>query len=60
MRYSKNVKIYLIWGIVAVLSIFRLGLFLRTPYYAIGPSGYDDHYLLDLADSLMRGVARSI
>lgn len=54
-RINGRGKNNLIMCIVFCFTLLRLGLFARMPYYAIGNSGYDDHYLLSLADSIFNG-----
>lgn len=42
-----------LWLVLAVLTIIRMGFFTRAPYFYEPYSGYDDSNLLQLADSLL-------
>lgn len=52
--YNKKIIRLFFWGIV-VLTVLRIGYFTRLPYYAVGDAGYDDRYLVDLANSILKG-----
>ena len=43
------------WVIVILLTILRIGLMLKLPFYAIGNAKSDDFLLLDYAEKLASG-----
>ena len=57
MNTSNNQRSkYDIWSVaILILTIFRLGLFMKYPYHVYGDLIYDDMYLLNAADSLLSG-----
>ena len=44
------------WSIVILLTLLRIGLMLKLPFYAIGNAKYDDFLLLDYAKSIANGA----
>ena len=42
-------------GIALILTVLRIGVFVRMPYYIIPDSGYDDSYLMNTALSMLNG-----
>lgn len=52
MSEKNRDKNNILFWFVGFFTLVRMGLFLRIPYYAIGGSGYDDEYLINIAESL--------
>ena len=51
-----NKKKKFFWSIVILLTLLRIALMLKLPFYAIGNAKYDDFLLLDYSKSIANGA----